>query len=150
MREERDERDAPEFSVSAVDAFTVDTEYFAAKLVLRMERGQALRSLTVTPSGDSVENSGLRQLTVGGVAAGIELTFDDVRHGRELRFFVSTKDGYVGTTIDLELICHERAGDRTWQRHYACTIDQRPETPPAWATFVPLTSYCNGRLVVLW
>ncbi|WP_432845590.1 hypothetical protein ACQPXB_32790 [Amycolatopsis sp. CA-161197] len=133
MREERDERDAPEFSVSAVDAFTVDTEYFAAKLVLRMERGQALRSLTVTPSGDSVE-----------------LTFDDVRHGRELRFFVSTKDGYVGTTIDLELICHERAGDRTWQRHYACTIDQRPETPPAWATFVPLTSYCNGRLVVLW
>ncbi|MEU4673919.1 hypothetical protein AB0F91_39690 [Amycolatopsis sp. NPDC023774] len=138
MREERDERDAPEFSVSAVDAFTVDTDYFAAKIVLRVERGQALRSLTVTASGDFVETSGLHRFTVGGVAAGIVLTFDDVRRGRELLFYASTKDGYVGTTINLTVTCHERDGERTWQRHYACTIDQRPETPAAWGTWTPL------------
>jgi hypothetical protein len=138
MRADRDEREAPEFSVSAVDAFTDDTNSFAAKVVLRMERGRALRSLTITATGSYLDKNPLYRFTdaSGGVAAGIQLTIDDVRNGREIVFYAQAKDGYVGSTIDLDLTCDDRDGERTWQRHHACTITPRP--PRTWPTFTPL------------
>jgi hypothetical protein len=137
MRAERDERDAPDFSVSAIEA--EDTGYFAAKITLRMDRGRVLRSLTIRASGDYLEPNGLHRFTTdtGGIAAGVELTFDDVRQGSELVFYASAKDGFVASTVGLDLACQERDGDaRTWQRHYACTIDQR--SPRTWPRFTPL------------
>lgn len=140
MRAERDDRDAPEFSVSAIDSFAEGTNYvaFAAKVELRMDRGRALRSVTVTASGDYVVQSGLRRF--GGLsgedAAGIELTFDDIRPGSVLVFYASTEDGYVGSAIALDLTCRERDGeDRTWHRHYATTIAQRPQPPRSYSRF---------------
>jgi hypothetical protein len=47
LRAERDEGGAPAFSVSAVDARTMDI-LTAAKIVLRLDRGRALRLLIIT------------------------------------------------------------------------------------------------------
>lgn len=141
MRAERDDRDAPEFSVSAVDSFAdgtsspETTSYFVAKVELRMDRGPALHSVKITASGDYIVQSGLHRFTYA--SGGIELTFDDIRPGSVLIFYVSTEDGYVGSAIALDLTCRERDGeDRTWRRHYAATIVQRRRPPHIRSTFV--------------
>lgn len=140
MRAERDARDAPEFTVSVIDAHPDEAAYFSAKIVLRMDRGQALRSLTVTAAGEYLEPNALHQFVndTGSLAAGPELTFPDVRPGSETTFFAFTRQGYVGEPIALDLSCRERHGDRTWNRHYARTIDPRPQEPPIWGRFTPL------------
>jgi hypothetical protein len=140
MRADRDERDAPEFTVSVIDAHPDEAGYFSAKIVLRMDRGQALQSLTVTTTGEYLEPNALHQFIndTGSLAAGPELTFPDVRPGSEITFYASAKKGYVGEPIALDLSCHERHGDRTWNRHYARIVDQRPQEPPVWGRFTPL------------
>lgn len=127
MRAERDVRDAPAFSVSAVDAHPDDTGYFAAKIVLTLEQGRALSSVAVTASGEYVGGLHLPTNTIDGSGASAELTFDDVRPGREITFYAGANDGYVGTPIDIDVTCHERDGNRTWPCHYTCTIARRPQ-----------------------
>jgi hypothetical protein len=132
MRAERDERDGPEFFVSAIDAFPEVLSYSAAEVVLRMERGRALHSVTVTASGRYLVAGGLRRRRDGSATAAGELTFDGVRPGSELVFDASTEQGYLGSKIDLDLTCRERDGDdgRTWHCPYARTIDQAPRPRP--------------------
>jgi len=145
MRAERDDRDAPEFSVSAVDSFADGTSspgttnYFAAKVELRMDRGPALHSVKVTASGDYIVQGGLHRFTdaSGGVAGGIELTFDNIRPGSVLVFYASTEDGYMGSAIALDLTCRERDGEgRTWRCDYAATIARQHRPPRTRSTFV--------------
>jgi hypothetical protein len=111
--------------VSAVDAYPDDTTYFSAKIVLTLDQGRALSSVAVTASGKYIGGLHLPTNTIAGASA--ELTFDDVRPGREITFYAGADDGYVGTPIDIDVTCHDREGNRTWPCHYTRTIARRPQ-----------------------
>ncbi|WP_394614532.1 hypothetical protein JNUCC0626_32255 [Lentzea sp. JNUCC 0626] len=138
MRAERDGRDAPTFAVSAVDVHPEEASYFAIRVSLTLERGRALDSVAVTASGERVNENALHRSTDPDIQGGwgSELVFEDVRQGKHLVFYMSADRGYVGSTVNIDLNCRERDGDRSWSCHYTCTIDEPPRSRSSKASFI--------------
>ncbi|UKD50794.1 hypothetical protein L3Q65_00430 (plasmid) [Amycolatopsis sp. FU40] len=139
MRAERDGLDAPTFSVSAVNAHPEEANFFAIKVILAMEQGKALGSLAVKAAGERLHQNGLHYAAAVGVTSdwSDELLFEDVRQGREIIFYMSADDGYVGTSVNIDLECRERDGDRIWSSHYTRTIAEPPRKRGYRARFPP-------------